>query len=164
MPVTAAIITGGATIGGSIVGGKGQAKAAKIQGQTADRAIAFQREQAAKAEAAYRAQWDQWQASRNELMQRYGIDIAPPVAPARMERGPTTSPGGPDVQDDIDIQMNRGGGAPAAVPPPAAGGPPAGPGTLGTIATGPPPGPPTGTAMAPELGSWNDWHRLGLRR
>ena len=73
--VVAAGIAAAGAVGGAVVSSRAQNKATKTAAQANREALDFERSQAIKAEAAYKAQWDQWQTSRNELMQRYGIDI-----------------------------------------------------------------------------------------
>ena len=78
----------------SVVGGylkkRGQDNATKAQAGATDKAIAFQREQAGKGEAAYKAAWDDWNQKQQFLMQKYGIDITPPGG---MPEGPGGPPG-----------------------------------------------------------------------
>lgn len=60
-------IEGAATVGGALLGARGANRATDAQMAATDQALAFQREQAAKQEAAYKQQWEQWNASRNAL-------------------------------------------------------------------------------------------------
>ena len=123
----------------SVVGGylkkRGQDNATKAQAGATDKAIAFQREQAGKGEAAYKAAWDDWNQKQQFLMQKYGIDITPPGGmPGE------APPGGPP-------------GSPRGVP---RGGPGSAPEAV-MNAKGINPGQNLG-----ELGGWNDWKRQGL--
>jgi hypothetical protein len=65
-------------IGGAALASRGQGKATEAGLEANREALQFSREQAARAEDAYRARWDAWNAGRNALLERYGIDIAPP--------------------------------------------------------------------------------------
>ena len=137
--VLAAAIPAAASVVGGVLGQRGQNKAIDAQAASADKAMAFEREQAAKGEEAYKQQWEQWNASRNALLERYGIDIAPPQ---------TAGPGGP-------------GGAP--------GGPPGGPGGAQPRGAMPPQvaaakgiNPAQGQNLG-QLGNWN-WEGQGLGR
>jgi hypothetical protein len=88
-------------IGGAALASRGQGKATEAGLEANREALQFSREQAARAEDAYRARWDAWNAGRNALLERYGIDIAPPdmgggalgEAAAVPGLGPTTAAG-----------------------------------------------------------------------
>lgn len=82
--VVAAGIGAAGAIGGAVLGSRAANKASDTQAQANSEALQFQREQANKAEQVYKQQWDQWNRQRQALMQRYGIDIAPP----NMQQGP----------------------------------------------------------------------------
>lgn len=65
----------------SAVGGKG---AAKTQAETADKALAYQRSVDAERYATwsqammdYQQKWNAWNANREMLLRRYGVDVAP---------------------------------------------------------------------------------------
>lgn len=141
MPWAAVAGAAGSVIGG-ILDSRSQNRATDAQTAANREAMAFEREQAAKGEAAYAQQWEQWNASRNALLERYGIDIAPPQMPG---------PGGPAGP----------GGAP--------GGPPGGPGGAQPRGAMPPQmadakgiNPAQGQNLG-QLGNWN-WEGQGLGR
>jgi hypothetical protein len=146
-----AAIAAAAKIGGSVIGGKSQKAAAQIQAGTADKTLAFAREQeAAKklkydaAMQAYQAKWEAWQGQRTALLQRYGVDIAPPAQP-----GATNTPSSPQP---IGVASN--------VSPPGASTPGQ---TLGQIAMSPGEQAQGSPAMAgAALPKWDDWAGLGL--
>jgi hypothetical protein len=131
--VGAAAVAGGAALAGS---------ALSARAESTDKALAFQREQEAQKRAqydqamkAYEAKWNAWQSGRNALLQRYGIDIAPPATPAA-----AVAPG----------MRSTGTLAPGTTPtdPQAAAAAPIRGANLGGI-------------IKPE-GEWNDWTRYGL--
>jgi len=86
-------------IGGAIIQSRAQNKATEAQQQSAREALAFSKERLAGGDADYARKMQAWEAGRNALMQRYGIDIAPPM--------PGGGPGG---------GMPGGGGPQGAVP------------------------------------------------
>jgi hypothetical protein len=82
-------IQAGGQIGAAYMGGKGADKAAQTALQGNREALAFQREQEAgrradyeKANAAYQAKWNAWNANRMALLNRYGVDIGSSPAPS----------------------------------------------------------------------------------
>jgi hypothetical protein len=82
-------IQAGGQIGAAYMGGKGADKAAQTALQGNREALAFQREQEAgrradyeKANTAYQAKWDAWNANRMALLNRYGVDIGSSPAPS----------------------------------------------------------------------------------
>lgn len=88
--IGSAIVQGVGSLGGAALGGKAAKSAAKTQAATTDKALAFTREQEAQRKAVYDQKMQQWTASRNALLKRYGIDIAPPT--------PDAPPAGPQAQ------------------------------------------------------------------
>ena len=133
-------ITGAATLGGAALGGKGQNKATEAASKSNAAALAFEREREAmrkaeydKAMQMYQSQWNAWNASRNALLDRYGVDIGTSAEMPQMA-----------------------GGMPSAAPAPTAGAVtpqmPAQGATLGDIVN----------SKRSDLGTWNDWSRYGL--
>jgi hypothetical protein len=103
------LISAGGDIAKGILGGKAADKAAKTQLQANRETIAYQREQEAarrgdfeKANTAYQAKWEAWNANRMALLNRYGVDIGSTPAPARPAAPamaqPAQAPGGRLVQ------------------------------------------------------------------
>lgn len=103
----AAIVEAIGTLGSAAIGSRQASKATKAQERAADQALAYERERetarrnaAEQANAAYRKQWEAWNAQRLGLMKRYGMNVpaAGPAAPqARMSladitRRPTAPP------------------------------------------------------------------------
>lgn len=93
------------TLGGAALGGKAAKEAAKIQLQGTREALAFQREQETarraeydKAMGQYEAKWGAWNASRNALLQRYGIDVGPAPAPPASAPTVAKQPPTPEAQ------------------------------------------------------------------
>lgn len=90
-----------ASVVGAGVGAYGQHKATQAQSKANQQALAFQREQEAarkanfdKAMAAYEQKWNAWNASRNALLQRYGINVQSATPSGMMGGGaPMTPPG-----------------------------------------------------------------------
>jgi hypothetical protein len=144
------LINQGGNLAGAVVGGKGAKGAAQIQAQTADKALAFAREQEAAKKAAYdqsmksyESRWNAWQGQRTALLQRYGVDIAPPTHPDA-----AASPGAAT------------GGATAA-----SGVIPAASANLSSMALSPGEQAQGSPAMsAAALPKWNDWAGMGLRQ
>lgn len=104
--IGSSIIEGVGALGGAALGGKAAKSAAKTQAATTDKALAFTREQEAQRKAVYDQKMQQWTASRNALLKRYGIDIAPPT--------PDAPPAGPQAQPRP--VMNQPGPMPGAAP------------------------------------------------
>lgn len=144
--VGGAIVSGVGSIAGGALSGKAAKEAAKMQLQSNREALAFSREQEATRKANYDRAYAIWDASRQELMRRYGITMPASSAPTLTASGAPSGgsgamPGGSGV-----VSTNR--------PPANTGGVPSGGGaTLRDIAQ------PT----ARPAGSWNDWNRYGLR-
>lgn len=152
--------------GGAALSARAQNRATDASDRANQEAMAFQREQGGKGEEAYRARWDAWNAGRNALLEKYGIDIAPPTM---------SGPGG-EVPGGPGAVPRPGGGAPGGGGAPRPG---IGPlGAPGTPSAGSPagaaggPGAPQGQSLGEladfgrgprELGSWNDWRSMGLR-
>lgn len=130
------LITGPATIVSGIMQSRAQNKATDASERSNAAALAFTKEQEAQRKAVYDQRMAQWTASRNALLQRYGIDIAPPsTAPAGPAPGPVTMP--------------QPGPATAVTGQPGLQG-----ATLGEIMQR--------KQEAPGLDSWNDWQSKGL--
>ena len=151
--IIAAAIPAVATLGAAALGSRSQGKATDAQSRATAEALAFQKQQEAsrrqeydKAMTQYEAKWGAWNASRNALLQRYGIDIgsSAPSPAVSASTGPRP-PGGPAT------------GQPAGMPQPG------GPGGMPPGAQ-PAQGQNLGQLMRPqrELGSWNDWKQQGL--
>ena len=87
-----ALIGAGASLGGAALGGKAANKAAKLQSQSTDKALAFSREQEAARKANYDKAYSMWLSSRNQLLQRYGL---PTMGEAPMAGPQMTSSGAP---------------------------------------------------------------------
>jgi hypothetical protein len=158
--VIAAGIAAAAKIGGTIMESRAAGNAAKTQAGTADKALAFAREQEAAKKAAYdqsmkayEAKWNAWQGQRTALLQRYGVDIAPPTMP-----GAGAAPG------DAQAPTGQAPGV-QGVSPPTPSGIPGQTGGLGSIAMTPGEQMQGGPAMASAaLPKWNDWAGMGLRQ
>lgn len=146
----AAIIPAAASVAGAVIGSRATNKATQSAQQANQQALAYQRQQEnirkAEYDAAvrqYREQWMAWQANRDALLRRYGVDIAPPAASA--------APAGPTLGSLISTPTQPA--IAPATPEEAANASPASRRTLGYMMGG----------GSPELGSWNDWSRYGLR-
>jgi len=120
--VAGPLIEGVFGLGGAALGAGSQNKATEQQAAATQAALDFQREQAAKAEEAYRQRFMEHQAMRAALLQRYGIDV-----PGLGDVGPP--PGGPPgAVPRSGVQEGVGGGR-SGMPPHMAdrqGGPPPG--------------------------------------
>ena len=62
-------------IGGAIIQSRAQNKATEAQQQSAREALAFSKERLAGGDADYARKMQAWEAGRQALMERYGIDI-----------------------------------------------------------------------------------------
>lgn len=164
-PIIGSALVGGASeLAGAALGGKAAKSAAKTQAQTTDKTLQFAREQeAAKklqyeaAMKAYQQKWEAWQAQRTALLQRYGVDIAPPANPAAAAP-PGAAPGGPAAAPGPSGGYAGMGRAP--VPAPSG---PGGPQTLGAMALSPGEQAQGSPAMA-QIPKWDDWAGMGLRQ
>jgi hypothetical protein len=119
-------------------------------------ALAFEREREATRRAEYDKAYGTWLSGRNTLLQRYGIDIAPPSAPG------TEGPGGPPGMAGGSGVGAAPGGMPgmaqrAVMAQRGVGGPQGGSIADMVGAAGP-------QAPAGEDGGWSDWRRYGLRQ
>lgn len=147
--VAAAAIGGAASLAGGALAARSAGKAGKLQAQSTDKALAFEREQEANRKAEYeqqvalkQKQWDAYQQARVAALRHYGVDV-PDYVPSG---GPTMGGGGPARQPVTlgsiagDPRMAASMGAPqmgGQVPPEAVaslqgaamgpGGPPVGP-------------------------------------
>lgn len=73
--VIAAGIGAAGALGGAALSSRASGKASESQERSTSEALAFEREQAKRAEAAYQQQWMERQAMRSALLKRYGIDV-----------------------------------------------------------------------------------------
>jgi hypothetical protein len=90
-----AVVGGAAQLASGLIGSRGQSKAAEAQTEATSEAIAFQREQAEKAEAFNQQMWDDYLRRRDVLLQRFGVELPPPAqAPAGAAGGPVPGPAG----------------------------------------------------------------------
>lgn len=105
--IVAAGISAVGALGGAALGARSQGQAAKSQAAATDKAMALTREQEAQRKAVYDQKMQQWTASRNALLKRYGIDIAPPT--------PDAPPAGPQAQPR-PVMGQPGPAAPGAAP------------------------------------------------
>ena len=160
-PLSAGIGAAG-NLAGAALGGKAAKSAAKTQAQTTDKTLQFAREQeAAKklqyeaAMKAYQQKWEAWQAQRTALLQRYGVDIAPPAQPTATG-APTAAPGGP-----AGVPAASGGYTGMGRAPIPAASAPGGPQTLGAMALSPGEQAQGSPAMA-QIPKWDDWAGMGL--
>ena len=138
MPAAAYVVPAVASVVGGYLAKRGQDNATKAGAASTDKAIAFQREQSAKGDAAYQQQMQMWQANRQALLDKYGIDIAPPSFPGPGGGAPGAVPRGPRGMPEGVMQAK--GIAPGQ--------------TLGQMAQIP---------RQENLGDWNDWGNYGLR-
>lgn len=144
MPVAVPI----AMVAASAISAVAANKAAGKQGKAADAALEFQKQEAAKKEAADKQRWAAWNASREVLMRRYGIDI--PQTPPQAT---------PAVAEATPAARERG---PAWIYRPGQTGPAGQPENLKEMMAS---GPTQENATLPEdLGRWNDWRRYGIGR
>jgi hypothetical protein len=77
IPIVGDILNVGGQLGGAAIQARQANKAAEMQLQGNREALAFQREQEAARKAQFDRAYAMWNAGRNALLQRYGIDIAP---------------------------------------------------------------------------------------
>ena len=124
-PLIGAGISAASGLVGGILQTKAQGKALDAQERANTQAMAFQREQAAKAEEIYKQQWDQWNQGRQALLSRYGITL--PESSAPQPPGGAMPRGGPPQGAMPQGAMPQGAmpqGGPAGPPPgvPAGGG------------------------------------------
>src|SRR4030042_637527 len=118
MPPAVAVAGIGAagTLGGAYLQARAQNKATDASERATKEALAFSKERLAGGDADYARKMQAWEAGRNALMQRYGIDIAPPM-PGGGPGGGMPGGGGPQgaVPREIppaEIGGARGGGGP----------------------------------------------------
>lgn len=150
--IAPALIQSGGQLGGAAIGGKGAEKAAKIQAGTADKALAFAREQEAErrrnyneAISDYRTKMGEWQQLRESLLALYGV--------------PTNVAG---LSGSGDISAGAPGGnssAPARAPGSYA---PGSASTLGRLAALYPGERAQGSPSMDRRPTWNDWTQMGL--
>lgn len=154
--VGGAIVSGVGSIAGGALSGKAAKEAAKMQLQSNREALAFSREQEATRKANYDRAYGIWDASRQELMRRYGIALPASTAPTMAAPGAAQPTLTRDAVRDFRASSSPAefihgarrlaGGAGLEAMQPAGR-------SLGQIAQ-PPPEP---------QGEWNDWRRYGLR-
>jgi len=153
-------------LGGGALAARSANKSASTQAASSDKALAFAREQEAAKKAqyaeamkAYQAKWEAWQAQRTALLQRYGVDIAPPTHPAA-GGAPGAAPGGP-----TSVPAPSGGYTGRGGPQVASGVAPAPSPNLGGMALNPAEQAQGSPAMAgAALPKWDDWAGIGLRQ
>jgi hypothetical protein len=97
--VVAAGIAAAGSVAAGAMGSRASNKATTASAKANSDALAFQREQEAgrraefdKAQGRYEQQWNAWNANRNALLQRYGVDIGSPQMgqPAQPGTAPQT--------------------------------------------------------------------------
>jgi hypothetical protein len=76
MAIAPAAIGAGATIGGAAMSGKAAKEGARIQAQSYDKALAFQRQQEEQRKLVYDQKMAEYTNMRNTLAQKYGINLA----------------------------------------------------------------------------------------
>src|SRR3972149_10570507 len=92
------IIGGVGTLGGAALQARAQNKATDAASKSTAEALAFSKERLAGGDADYARKMQAWEAGRNALMQRYGIDIAPPMPGGG-------APGGGDPQGAVPREI-----------------------------------------------------------
>ncbi len=165
---TGTAIALGATALSGALQTRGQNKATDASVDATDKALAFSQEQQKRADAAYEERMQIWQASRQALLDKYGIDIAPPTMQGPGGpggEGPREGPQGGllgNIRDEV-LRQSAAGRVPGGAPQGPPGAMPQGmaPGVadakglsgrnLGELAS-----------LGKPLGSWNDWSRMGL--
>ena len=122
--VAGAAIAGAAGLGGAIIGHKGNKAALKSQEAARREAMAYQKEQDAKAEAAakarealYERQMNEWGRTQDALLKRYGINRTRPAfslqgGPPAMSGVPGMAPGIPGVSNRGPMRLRTAGLAP----------------------------------------------------
>lgn len=113
--VAAAAIGGAAALGGSYLQSRASNKATKAQQQANDKALQHAQQQEALRRADYERAYAQWQAGRNQLLQRYGL----PIQQAQQPYGqpPQTPIPGSAVPRGQPPQAPRGGNVPIGYHP-----------------------------------------------
>ncbi len=146
---TGGIISAGGAIVGGVLMSRAQNRATDASLEANREAIAFSREQDERGTAAYEERMQIWQASRQALLDKYGIDIAPPTM---------GGPGGPGGAPQGAPQAPPPGAVPRGAPGPQGMAPGVADAkglsgrSLGELAS-----------MGKGKGSWNDWSTMGLR-
>jgi hypothetical protein len=135
--VLLAAIPAAAAIGGAVVQSRAANKATKASTAANTEALNFTKSQAEAASADYARRYAAWEAERQALFQRYGINI-PASAPA----GPGAGVPGPQPQGPAMGNSLMRGATIADI--------------LGRKQAQPPPD-------ARPLDAWNDWGQRGLR-
>lgn len=158
-----AAISGAASLGGAVMGGKAQKQAAQLQAQTADKALEFTKQQEAQKLASYnqavdlwKQQWNAQQARRDALLSSYGFSV-PNTGSLSM---PTGAPGGSPAGMPVGMPGAAMSPAMAQAPRPAAAVGAAQSlvqpgGSLGAILRNP-------DAANADIGAWSDWKKYGL--
>jgi hypothetical protein len=150
--VAPAIIQGASQIASGAMGGKGAKDAAKIQAQTADKALAFERETEARRQENFQKAYNLWEGNRRILAQRYGIDL--PTSYSLNEVSPGGGITGPDVVIPTDTWLGGYGGLDVPPESPAANASQQG-GNLYGLAS-------QGVTQPLDISRWSDWSRYGL--
>ena len=137
-----AIIGAAGSLGGAALESRGQGRAIDAQTASADKALAFQREQGERGDAAYAERMQIWKANREALLKYLGIDITPPMvgggAPMGVAQGAPQAPPPGAVPRGMTPGMAQAKGLTGR--------------SLGELAS-----------MGKGRGSWNDWGSMGLR-
>lgn len=119
------IIGGVGTLGGAALQARAQNKATEASERATREALAFSKERLAGGDADYARKLAAWEAGRNALMERYGIDIAPPAPmspgmPVRggspMDQAVPRGPGGPQPAANVMSAPGVGASPMAAQP------------------------------------------------
>ena len=113
-PISAGIGAAG-SLGGGIMGSKAQNKATEAQAKSNAAALDFQKQQEAARRAEYDKAYGMWNASRQALMSRYGLDVpgasAEPAASAPMTGAPAGMAAHPMPQvGAYGLPQQQGGG------------------------------------------------------
>ena len=104
------------------MGSRGESKALDAQERARQEAMAWEQEQARRAEEMYRQRYGQWMAGRNALLQRYGISLpeaagmgGPPQGapgaiprPGMMRQGPPMAQGAMQQRPTNLAELIRG--------------------------------------------------------
>lgn len=105
------LISGPASIISGVMQSRSQNKATEAQSKATAAALAYEKEKDALRRSQYEQAWNTWNASRNALLQRYGISLpnqptsafgTPPpgqgnAVPRPVQAGPTAAPAGQPV-------------------------------------------------------------------
>lgn len=154
-----------AAVAGAGISAYASHKASQAQGKATDKALDFEKQQAAEKKAsfdaamqAYEQKWNVWNSNRMALLQRYGVDIGQPPASGApsggsvsgLAGGPMSPRTAPAPQGQVNIPLPER--AQTMGPATAYGQPQQQPQSVASL-----------MAPAPELGRWNDWKMQGLQ-